>query len=198
MGAERRRYFRVADQVALEVRELQPQELAEQLEGSHTPELTACLPQRLIMQREQLLPWRQRIERQYPEVAEYLAVLEGQLANLTDLVYRLIQELAPPTPAEATHAVDLSAQGIRFRNNEPFGLQAAVELKLTLFPERLTLYILATVVDCNMQDDGNWDVALDFEFIGDDEREALIKHVNNVQMASLQQAKRQQGESAAT
>ncbi len=193
---ERRRYFRVFDRVALAARELLPAEFAEQLETGHKPNDVTTIAQRFSAQRERLLPLRRRLEKQLPELSNYLDVLDNQLKELANLVQELLREQNPATPPAPTHEVDISAQGIRFHAPEPFGIEATVELTLTLYPEHITLIVLGTVVDCGMNDDGTWNVALDFEFIGDEEREILVKHVHTVQLATLQRNKFAQRETA--
>ncbi len=186
---ERRRYFRIPDRVALQARELQPNELADHLDAPANANQLLGLAQSFALQRERLMPLRRRIDKQIPELAEYLDMLESHIYELSGFVQQLVHEQSTTGPEAPTHDVDLSAQGIRFQSPEPFGLEAAVQLDLTLFPERISLVIIGTVVDCGMNDDGTWNVALDFEFIGDREREILVKHVHTVQLAELQRNK---------
>jgi len=183
MTRERRRYYRINDEVSLAVEPISKTDIDARLEDFWKNEHAFSIRNNYNFQIEQHIADRHKIESKMPELGRYLAVLEKQIERLTNKL----------TADDNDHAmtlksVNLSAQGIAYCDDQIPEQDAAVELKLKLLPSGLRLVIIARVVLVEKdqgQDQGKYRVSLDFEHLHEADREILIKHVHGKQMESL-------------
>ncbi len=185
MQNERRRYFRIEDQVSLQTRLINPADLECELKDFWVDRHQFFIRNEFNHNLNEHMADFRAIQAKMPELARYLGVLEGQIEHLTRA---LIPEQAPTLNQDVQ--VSLSAQGISFTTDEVFKPVDVVELGLTLQPSHQELVIFARVVLVEDTEDtgldgGQYRVSLDFEFIHDVDREILVKHIHQKQISAL-------------
>jgi len=184
MSAERRRYYRIDDELLIAVSPIANEQIDDHLEDFWANQHTFSIRNNFNYQIEQHLADRNKIENKLPELGRYLAVLEKQIGHLTD---QLISDDAEQPMTRKM--VSLSAQGVAYIDNQPLPVDELVELKLTLLPSGMRLVIVARVVKIEQDPDlGGSRVSLDFEHLHEADREILIKHVHARQLESLSNA----------
>lgn len=186
MTAERRRYYRIEDEVELAWQALDASETDHRLEDFWANEHAFSIRNNYNFEIEQHIADRHKIEKAMPELARYLKVLEQQIERLSE---RLIDD--PDAGVMQRKAVSLSAQGVAFRADEAPAQGELLELKLKLLPSGLRLVIIARAVLVETeagQDPSQTRVSLDFEHLHEADREILIKHIHGKQMENLSSA----------
>jgi hypothetical protein len=178
---DRRRYFRIEDHMGLLVVPIGPAEQARLIESLDSPSSRAGLLNDLHAIRELHLPERRALEYKFPTVAAYVKVIESQIETLAQAIGD--GEDFPTSPD--TDAC-LSAQGVGFDWPEVLAVDSHVELRLTLFPDRVHIRALARVVRCDAAEDRGYRIAVDFEHMREADREAIIRHVYRLQRLQLQ------------
>ncbi len=171
---DRRRYYRIADQIALEI-----------LPFGGQPEESAPLFS-LLVELHQLELESQPLLRQISDsnrpLASYLTLQSRRLELLGQmLAMALLQNPGQPRP------VTLSEGGISFSNPEPLPEQGLFNLKILLFPETLALLLPARVIYCGPDGQGQYAVGMEFETPTDTQRQLLARHVLKCQARQLRQ-----------
>ena len=187
MSDERRRYFRIDDEVLLALQPIEPGNRDAKLEDFWENEHAFSIRNNYNYQIEQHIADFHKLESKMPELARYLAVLEKQIDRITEL---LIQD--DSDDSLTVKKVNLSAQGVSFHWPANPGADALVELKLKLLPSGQRLVIIARVVLVGADVDeaqGGYKVSLDFEHMHEADREILVKHIHGKQMETLSSAK---------
>jgi len=185
---ERRRYYRVEDEVALSYRVLEGAEVDAALER-FTPgfEDTMALAATFATTGGEMRRALDAVKRSAPEVATYLEGLNTKL----DILGRMLAARESGLPSSPTHLVSLSASGISFDVTRPITPGSLLELKLLVFPSHICLLTLGAVVSCRplpeTQADFRFRVGIDFAYIRDTDRETLIRHVVQKQSQLLRQ-----------
>lgn len=183
MNAERRRYFRIDDEVALSLQPIPGEEVDARLTDFWENEHAHSIRNNYNFQIGQHIADRQLIEKRMPELVRYLGVLEKQIDRITE---KLIVDEADSLLSRIQ--ANISAQGISFVADQAVQPEALVELNLKLLPSGLRLVIIARVVKIDSVSDQGKDrhrVSLDFEYMHEADREILIKHIHGKQMESL-------------
>jgi len=186
MSDERRRYFRIDDEVLLSFEPIETSQLDDRLEDFWANEHAFSIRNNYNFQIEQHISDRHKIETKMPELARYLNVLEKQIDLITD---RLIDD--EDSKSMQQKSVNFSAQGISFFNEQAVAKDELAELKLKLLPSGLRLVIIARVILVETDvthDQGNHRISLDFEHLHEADREILIKHMHSKQMEVLSSA----------
>lgn len=180
---ERRRYFRIDDNIILFFREIDARELIQPQDNVEPAMDTFSLTAELDLLTLESRGYLRRIEREYPGVADFLQLLEQKI----DLVARALLVNDPELSRQPTRRVSLSASGLAFESEEAFTLGCALELKMVLPPEMVGVQTRGKVVYCQ-QTRGElpvYNIAVDFVDICDKDRELLIRHVVRKQMRHL-------------
>ena len=183
MTDERRRYYRIEDEVLLVLQLIEPADIDDRLEDFWANEHAFSIRNNYNFQIEQHIADRHKIENQMPELARYLGVLEKQIDSITD---RLIGD--EHDNQMVRKKANLSAQGISFIEAQAPGQGDLLELKLKLLPSGLRLVIMARIVLVEPDSAGAQDktrISLDFENLHEADREILIKHIHGKQIESL-------------
>lgn len=182
-GRERRSFFRINDSVALRLKvvESDPATLA-----ARTEEFRQQFGRLPSMQVEdaKLRTQLVAITSRHPEIGAYMKALNARIEDLT----RLVMADVEPIAEQPTHNVNLSAQGIRLHCDEELAQDATVELRLQLFPSKLQLLVHGEVVWCRRRGapaGRGWTAAIEFKHLHELEREALVRHVHQRQLAGL-------------
>ena len=184
MTSERRRFFRIDDEVMLGFDVIEPAEVDGRLDDFWQNEHTFSIRNNYNFQIEQQIADFNKIEKKMPELARYLSVMQAQIDLITE---RLVED--ERDAALARYDANISAQGISFEYGTAPPVEALVELNLKLLPSGLRLVIIARVVKVeNQPESDRYRVSLDFEYVHEADREILIKHVHGKQMESLSSA----------
>lgn len=188
-GKERRRYYRADDAIGLEIKLVSDTRRAEILANLEV-ERRKLVANAITVQREKHLPALQTIAMRYPEIAAYLAHLGRQVEMLAGLFATTDAAL----PLEPTHQVSLSGQGIFCHIDQELSPGSLLELRLTLFPERVPILLYGTVVRCRRGLEAGaerpFGIAVDFTHIHEEDREILLKHIHSLQIRSLREHKK--------
>lgn len=183
-GEQRRRYYRVDDEVVLQYREV-PDEDAERL-----PALLAerfpdsfTLGARFASLNQQLRPLLKEIESDSPAVAKYLVAIDEKLDLLAQVLLARDTDLID----QPTRLVNLSAGGLAFFTDQALAPGAVLELRIILFPSFTGLLSYGRVAYCRDQGAGEyrWRVAVEFLSMGEEERDLIVKHVLRKDAAQL-------------
>ena len=182
MNEERRRYYRIDEELLLRIDPIEAQDIDARLEDFWANEHAFSIRNNYNYQIEQHIADRHKIETKMPELARYLAVLEKQIDRITELL------IGDDDETMQRKATNLSAQGISYYCAQAPVQDELVELRLKLLPSGLRLVIIARVVKIESEsghDQGGHKVSLDFENLHEADREILIKHIHGKQMESL-------------
>jgi hypothetical protein len=189
---ERRRFFRIDDSVHLSLRVVPQAELSQRvkdLEQDRSDGFALCTDLTAISQ--QVSASLRRIESAHPDIAEYLKALDRKL----DLLARAFLAAEVDVSDKPVRAVNLSAGGMALHGREPFAVGTVLEIKLLLVPSYTGILTLGTVVDCTRLDDTPaedpypYQLRIDFSFMRELDRDALIRHVLLKQAEWLRQRK---------
>ncbi len=186
MDEERRRFFRIDEEVMLAMQPIPPDQVDARLDDFWKNEHAYSIRNNYNFEIEQHIGDRQKIEKRMPELARYLRVLEKQIDQITEKL--IIDDADKLLSRQHTN---ISAQGIAFCSDQSILPESLVELNLKLLPSGLRLVIIARVVKVEKEtgqgEDGHR-LSLDFEYMHEADREILIKHIHGKQMASLSSA----------
>lgn len=185
-GAEnRRRYLRIDDEVSLYVHPLTAKEVDSAIVHFENRRLDFSLMSHMIYGREQHMPQMRIIEKKFPMIAGYLKFLESQIETLSSRIVNLNHCLDP----EDKQDVNISATGLSFDMKEGHTIGSMFEVAIMLFPARTTMLMFGKVIrsDKITSEDGHeiWKTALEFTHLHEEDREVLIKHIHQLQVAEL-------------
>lgn len=183
MSQERRRYYRIEEEVMLSLNPIDAADIDRRVDDFWSDEHEFSIRNNYNFQVAQHIADRQLIENRMPELGRYLRVLEQQIDRLTD---RLIGDDDAATMRKKS--TSLSAQGIAFYDDAPPPEGELVEFKLKLLPSGLRLVIIARVVKVDDAPQQGHRISLDFEHLHEADREILIKHIHSKQMEALSSA----------
>ena len=183
---ERRRYFRIDDNVCMDVRRINQRAVDVELDLFNKKRESFCMLNSILHNKEQHLPQQTVLRNKYPEVAAYIGYLEERIDALSKIVMSQEDEAELPI----CH-VNLSAQGIRFFSNKAYQDEDLVEIRLILKPSCARVLLIGTVVWCIEDQQAptaeRYAVAVDFTYIYEADREVLVKHIHNKQLQLFQQ-----------
>lgn len=188
-NSERRRYFRIEDEVILFFREVRPEEVPEYGTFQEQDLDAFTLSSKLDLLTSESRPMLRRIEREYPEVGGFLRIMEQKI----DLVARTILTRETELLEQPTRRVSLSASGLAFESDAPFHVGRVLELKMVLPPTLAGVLAYGNVVYCRPASPGNpaYNIAVDFIGLRERDRELLIRHVVKRQMRQLRDRNRE-------
>ncbi|MFT4650065.1 MAG: preprotein translocase subunit SecD [Polaribacter sp.] len=175
MSDERRRYFRIKDTANITVSLIDPSQLQTKIDDFWNEQQThvaQAVPHQLNQQLEQHLSDFKVIEKQMPELARYLTVLQAQVDSLG-------AEASPEqTPiAKDRHEISLSGQSVAYTSEQKLTTDDTVELYLKLSTTGQTIKILAQVVKVEPIS-GKFRIVLDFTHIYESDQALLFKHIH--------------------
>lgn len=131
------------------------------------------------------------IRKRDPEVAQYLSMLDRKIEQVAKMGaeqhLRAEQALAPNA------RVNIGAGGMRFSSDCHLAPGAALELRLLFFPSWLCIRTLGRVVHSEPApagEPGAYRIGVEFSVMGEESRDALIRHLTERQAALL---RRRQG-----
>lgn len=189
-GDERRRYYRIDDDVALRYQIIPEATLPDALshfDSGYADKWT--LASEFAYTTTQMKQTLEKVRRETPEVAKYLEELNEKV----DTLIRLLATSDSNIPNCPTERVSLSASGLAFDSQAQIPAGSTLEIKLLIFPSFVCFLSLARVVRCSREDDKNrefpYRIAVDFTHIREEAREMLIKHVLQKDSSNLRKAR---------
>jgi len=177
---ERRRFFRIEDSVHLNLTAVPSGELAHHIEDlEHRVVDGFTLMATLEALSQQVAASLRRIEAKTPDVADYLKILDKKL----DLIAQAFLAEGVDLVNQPTRMVNLSASGMAVHSRDPFDPGQALEIKMLLLPSYTGILTYGTVIECASSEGADADpsypyrLRIDFSFMRDHDRDALIRHV---------------------
>lgn len=186
---ERRRFFRIDDEVNLYYKPIEEKmvdrtsHISDNVLGNCS--LAAALE--MISQESRIL--MHRLERNSPEVADYLKIMESKI----DLIAQELMLQGSDFKEKDTLNVNLSASGLAFDCTEELNVDDYLEIKMLLVSCMAVIVTYARVVYCKQKTDADLEfpyvVGVDYINMKDQDRELLIKHIVKRQMQQIRERK---------
>lgn len=192
---ERRKFFRIDDDIYLEYRRLEEEEYQQRLKqpagARHDSSGLALQLHSLTTQSSNILS---QIRKRDPDIGQYLAIIDRKLELLSRaLLGSQLGNISGPN----TH-VNLSGNGIAFLSAEALPRDSKLELRLMLFPGNTVINALGRVVHCltgRPTIPQPYRIGVEFTHIAEIARDALVRHTLELQSARLRQ-KKEKGQDA--
>lgn len=165
---ERRRYFRILDDIGIRYEILSPDDVPARQAALDRGEFEGNNNIQLAERQLQLLIDKLRV--QNPEYAEAIHLLNTKFNSLKD-----------QTPAFAAlrsliKRASISACGVSFESDERMREGDQLYLDLTLLPTDLHVHTLAEVVGCREMDK-QWLLSVDFFGLSHENEELMVQHI---------------------
>ena len=177
---DKRDFYRIEDQLALDYRIIGGPDLAEAQFGS--PQFQMLSELQVLEQESQHL-LRQIGERDR-SLGGYLKIMNKRI----ELIARTLVNQAADTPTSKL-SVTLSEGGMSFTASEPLEPESWLALRLVLQPTPLGLVVPARVLRCDPAQEAGWTVGVSFEALSDPERQLLARHILQKQAQEIRAAK---------
>jgi len=178
MSDERREYFRIADEIALDYRLLKDEEvdgLLERMRSRLVDRFTAASS--FAATTRQMAHLIHKVQTESPELARCLQAIDQKLNMIAQLF--VSEQMA--LDDQPTREVSLSAGGVAFRAQHELRTDSLLELRMVLFPSMIGILTISRVIHCERMDDGNsqfpWQVAVEYEHLRETDRELLVRHI---------------------
>lgn len=191
MSDERRRYFRIEDSVSFTITAVDPSEIQAKIDDFWDDQKAYAVRHQFNHQLEQHLSDFKMIEKNMPELARYLTVLQTQIDSLTS---KLLPEQTPITAS--AQKISLSAQGMAYTADQTLPIGDTVELYLKLLPTGQMIKIFAQVVEVESisgevseRISEQYRISLDFTHIYESDQELLVKRIHAQQLKDLAAAR---------
>ena len=179
---ERRRFFRIDDDIILEFLPVSEEAYSHANEELENIQHSAFgLSADFATLNHEYNPVLHNIKNNLPEVAHYFELINSKLDRLSH--HLLDRELAEPN--QHTQSVNISASGIAFECNQTFDDNQPMKIRLVLLPEKIGILVFGRVRGA-ISDKKNL-LCIDFEHIRYNDQELMIKHNLNRQMEELRQ-----------
>lgn len=184
--SERRRYFRIKDEILLFYKQLDSDDIP--ADGSFKEKtvdsfsLTAALSHLSEDTRVQL----KLLDKNYPDVAGYLKILDRKINMIAQAV--LLNDST--MEGQSSREVDLSASGLAFASEKAIKPESVLELKMILPPSLMVIITYGKVVHCRYNAESEneqfpYSIGVDFLSLDENDRELLIRHIVKRQMVQL-------------
>ena len=179
---ERRRFFRIDDEICLEYDLISEQDYSNaQVELAQIEQSAFSLSADFATLNYEYSPMLNSIRTTYPEIAQYIDVLNRKL----DALSQHLLEDETPCDESTKQIVNISASGIAFDTKDTLKAQQPLRLRIILLPEKIGIVVFGRV--CSTSNKNKSQVSVDFEHIRHEDQELMIKHNLNKQMQALRQ-----------
>ncbi len=183
-GSERRRYFRVSDNVAIRYKVVGEDERIGQQSLVEEDSLT--------MLENKISAALEPLRSSNPHLLEVLNLFNQKINLFSQNNEELGASLKGPQ-----QLVNLSACGIAFPVNEQLDLNQQILLDLTLYPSNIPLRLAASVIGCEVDASNNAEAGYllraDFLDLSVADQEVLVQHVMRCQNTQLRRAREARG-----
>ena len=194
MNAEenKRGYFRVDDEVFLQVKKLSTDEVVDIDTYFEKFRQSTLITARFHQQRTAMAPALSEINARDKAVADYLSMLNDQIDMLAD---KLISE-SIFAENEPLQAVNMSAEGMQFRTSTEYQTDDELEIIFALFPGGDYIPVIAKVVRTDLDTESKeFSVSVQYSNINEDDKELVIHHMLFLQRQQLQKKRLNTGTS---
>lgn len=187
---DRRRYFRIDDEIKLIYSEVPGSEISntERLERESLEYNALSSSLEILTQESRVI--LKKIERDQPDVADYLNRLERKI----DLIAQTISMNDPELKDRTTRKVNISASGLAFDAEKSVEPGVVIELKMILPPSLITFVTYGKVIYCNTclgRNEFSHRIGVDFLFLREQDRELLIRYIAKRQIQQIQEIRDQ-------
>ena len=188
---ERRRYFRVDDEMILAWCEIDKAEFAKRLKQFSQGEHNYPDPTRMYLMLEaDIASLIELIDPRSPQVAQTLRLLNRKVNLLSK--GPLMKAHQYSLLDESPQAVNISACGMAFMAEKELKKGADLQVELVLVPENIYMMCYGTVINCEKitkeahAADKPYRVNVDFSAIREEDQERLIQHIMQKEITALQ------------
>jgi len=178
MSDERREYFRIADEIALDYRLISDDEvdrLVERIKSRQVDRFTAASS--FAATTRQMTHVMHKVQSESAELARCLQAIDQKLNMVAQLFVTEEMELNE----QPTREVNLSAGGVAFRAQHEIGMDSLLELRMVLFPSLVGILTVSRVIHCARANDDDrqfpWQIAVVYEHLRESDREHLVRHI---------------------
>tara|TARA_R110000796_G_scaffold208755_2_gene325088 strand:+ start:70515 stop:71117 length:603 start_codon:yes stop_codon:yes gene_type:complete len=184
---DKRDFFRIRDQIALQVKPVDGPDLDKELQDEESP-LFSLLSDLHMLDYESQHLLRQIAERDR-SLAHYLKIINKRVDLVGKaLAMQLAGDLSEP------QEVTLSEGGMAFSSPQPYPIDSWLMLRMVLMPSPLGLVLPARVIRCEAEQEGNeqagnWQVGVTFDSLSDAQRQLLARHILQKQAQEIRAAK---------
>ena len=194
MSEERREYFRIDDEVALDYRLISPSEaelLREKIKSRVVDRFTVASS--FTATSRQMTHVIHKVQNQSPELARCLQAIDQKLNMIAQLFVSEEMDLHE----QSTREVNLSAGGISFRSQQKIRIDSLLELRMVLFPSLVGILTVSRAVQCERVNDANlkfpWQISVVYEHLRESDRELLVRHIMSKETQQLRSRRSENG-----
>lgn len=186
---DRRRFFRIDDEVNLFYKVVDEQEVlsASQVTNDLLSNCSLVTALDMLDQESRLVMYR--IEKNDPEIAEYLKIQESKISLIAQAVMTQGKDFSKGDMRNA----NISASGLAFECENVIKEGEFLEIKLLLTSCLAVIVIYGKVIYCKKTEIGEaampYLVGVDYINMKEEDREVLIKHVVKRQMQQIRENK---------
>ncbi len=172
---ERREYYRIHDEIALQIN-------TDYSDFVNESSLFNLLNELYLLEHE-AQPLLRAISEQQRTLVNYLKITNKRIDLLAQaLAQNLLKDF--PKPQQTT----LSEGGLSFFSHQSFNQGQTLYLKMLLLPQALALQLTATVVGTRKKPDGRLKTAVTFVDLTESQRQILARHILQKQAHERRQA----------
>jgi hypothetical protein len=186
---ERRRFFRIDDEINLFYKQIDPGsiQVGAEMAGELLNNCSLAAALDILGQESQII--FNRIERSTPDIAEYLKIMDSKISLLARTMLMDGNDLVEQRP----HTVSLSASGIAFDCAQQFSEGDYLEVRILLTSCMAVIVSYGKVIYCRKNelenDEFPYVIGIEYTQIKEQDRELLIKHVVKRQMQQVREQK---------
>jgi hypothetical protein len=188
---ERRRFFRIDDEVNLVYKKIDEKAAIEPSYISDHILSNCSLSAAIEMMSQESALLLSRLERNQPDVVDYLRLVDNKI----DLLVQAIMMQGSQVKEKNTRNANLSAAGLAFESEEALNPGEYLEIKMTLVSCMAVIVTYGKVIYCkqNPANDSQFPYVVGVDYINmkEQDRELLIKHVVKRQLQQIRDKKEQ-------
>jgi hypothetical protein len=185
--SERRRFFRIDDAINLYYKIVDEQEViaASKMSDDVLSNCSLVTALEMLDQESRLIMFR--IEKNEPEIAEYLKTLDSKVSLLAQAVMRQGSDFSESKICNT----NISASGLAIEIDHSIEVGEYLEIKLLLTSCIAVILVYGQVVYCKKNTEVGaampYQVGIDYVNLNDQDREILIKHIVKRQMQQIRE-----------
>lgn len=188
---ERRRYFRIDDELIFDWRVIDTQEKQRRTVQLQMNQIDFPDPDRFYLM----------LESDLNMVIQNLKVHNQECAKALELLNRKLNLIASSQKIgmrvhlfdKVPQKVNISACGVAFKTDQALQLGQSVLIEMLLMPQKVYIQCLGEVMACDQLDKDEYQVNVDFDVLREEDKEQLIQHIVQKEMGQLQQKRKLEG-----
>jgi len=176
---ERRDFFRIDDDVYIDIQAVSEQEYNSAPETlQDLDDDSFSLSANFATLNNKINPVLNNIKQLHPDIGEYLEAINNKIDSLSQ---HILYESSNYDNQKLIRA-NISASGIQFETQQDFKVEQTLKLELVLLPEKIGVLIFGRVVEIKESA-----LTIRFEHMRPEDQELMIKHNLNKQMSELRE-----------